>query len=108
MGSNPAYPTTSAETSHAFVLACKHPFPTKIRIVPMNAIFAQHAENGSLLERYLDLITDPAHLLLELTLVLVIDVLVVAILWPFIIKPLADNWLNKHFSLRDSEHGHNK
>lgn len=42
-----------------------------------------HEHVGSLWSRYVDLLTDPAHLMMEGTLILVVDVLIGAILWPF-------------------------
>lgn len=43
-------------------------------------------EEGALIVRYLDLLTDPAHWLFELTVQLFVDGLVVGILWKFIFR----------------------
>ena len=59
-------------------------------------------ESGSLLARYLDLVTDPAHLLMEATLILVVDVILGMLLWPLVIRPLALRWVARH----DEQHHH--
>jgi len=52
----------------------------------MNTIVAsahEHAEEAApFLEEYLSLLTDPAHLAFELTLMFVIDLLIGVIVWP--------------------------
>ncbi len=51
-----------------------------------------HEHDGeSLFQRYWELVTDPAHLLLELTLIILIDVIIGMIAWPF-----AKKWLKEH------------
>lgn len=42
-------------------------------------------------QEYLELLQDPAHLALELTLIIIVDVIIGMLLWPF-----AKNWLKKH------------
>lgn len=64
-----------------------------------------HEDHGSLWDRYLDLITDPAHLLLEGTLVLVIDVVVGLVLWP-LIKRFSRRYLDAYHVIHDAEHHH--
>jgi len=48
---------------------------------------------ASVLTEYYELITDPAHLLLEATLIVVVDGIIGALLFPF-----AKRWLRKHDS----------
>lgn len=38
--------------------------------------------DGSFLDEYFHLLTNPAHIAFELTLMLIIDVLIIAIIWP--------------------------
>lgn len=60
---------------------------------------AHHAEeSSSIWDSYLDLITDPAHLMLEATLILVIDVLIGLLLWPAVKR-----WVRRHDRIH---HGH--
>lgn len=47
--------------------------------------------HGGWFEGYVELLTDPAHLLLELTLIIVVDVLIGMVAWPF-----AKQWLKNH------------
>lgn len=50
----------------------------------------------SLWDSYLDLVTDPAHLLLELTLILIIDVIIGMVAWPFIKAAISRHDARKH------------
>ena len=43
-----------------------------------------HEHEGSVLSQYVDLLTSPSHWLLELTIILVLDVLIGLLLWPTI------------------------
>lgn len=44
--------------------------------------------------------------MLELTLIFVIDVLILAVLWPLVIKPLFNRVVTKRLNERDESHGH--
>ena len=52
----------------------------------MNIILAatQHGHEEGVWQSYLDLVTDPAHLMLEATLIILIDVILVGLCWPLI------------------------
>lgn len=66
-----------------------------------------HEHEGGLWERYIDLITDPAHLMLEGTLVLVIDVLIGLVFWPLIKRwamPRFKKALDEYHVEHDAEH----
>jgi predicted Na+-dependent transporter len=61
-------------------------------------LFAQthaHEAGESLWTQYVELVTDPAHILLELTLIVVVDLIIGALLWPLFKK-----WVKRH----DKEH----
>ena len=55
-----------------------------------------HEHGEGIWDSYVDLITDPAHLLLEATLILVIDVIIGMIAWPFIKKWIKEHDRKKH------------
>lgn len=50
-----------------------------------------HNHVGSWYERYWELLHDPAHWLFELTLMLVVDLLLLAVIWPRI-----QAWVKRH------------
>ena len=66
----------------------------------MNLILAAevHEHSEGIWEEYVNLITDPAHILLEITLIIVVDVLIGMLAWPFI-----KNWIKKH---DEKKHAH--
>jgi hypothetical protein len=59
------------------------------------AVLAEVHEHAGLWEEYRELITDPAHLLLEATLIVAIDGLLLGLAVPFVRR-----WIRKH----DREH----
>jgi hypothetical protein len=64
----------------------------------MNLIWAAevHEAGEGIWEEYINLITDPAHLMLELTLIIVIDVIIGMVAWPFIKKWIKEHDRKKH------------
>lgn len=63
----------------------------------MFTLLAQvHGHEESWFQEYLELLTDPAHLLLELTLIIIVDVLIGMLAWPFIKKAIARHDEKKH------------
>lgn len=59
---------------------------------------AVHDDHGaeSLWDQYIELVTDPAHLMLELTLIILIDVIIGMVAWPFIKRAIARHDEKKH------------
>jgi len=56
------------------------------------------------LHHYTEILTDPAHLAVEVTLMLLVDVLFLGLIWPFI-KTYMDRKLHQQHQLLDAEHG---
>lgn len=52
-------------------------------------------DSGPWLKEYFHLLRDPAHILLELTLMLIFDVIIGLLLWP-LVRSAFRAWLNKH------------
>ncbi len=65
---------------------------------------AEHDHGGGFLEEYLSLVTDPAHIALELTFLVTVDLILVGLLWP-LIKRFLDAKLHKQHEKFDREHG---
>ena len=56
-----------------------------LNVVPL----IMSTESHGVTEEYVDLLTDPAHLAYEVTLIVLIDVLLLGFAWPFIKKAVA-------------------
>ncbi len=56
------------------------------------------------LHHYYEILSDPAHLAVEVTLMLVVDGLVLGLLWP-LFRRLIDHRLDRHHAQVDAEHG---
>lgn len=56
------------------------------------------------IEHYIDILSDPAHLAVELTLMLVVDVLVLGLLWP-LIRRFINRKIDRAHAELDAEHG---
>lgn len=54
---------------------------------------------GDILGHYAELVTDPAHTLVELTFVLVIDVIILGVV---------GKWFTRKLKRRDRDHGHDE
>ena len=65
---------------------------------------AEHGHAGGFFEEYVSLLTDPAHIALELTFLVTVDLLLVGLLWP-LIKRFLDVKLHKQHEQFDREHG---
>lgn len=55
-------------------------------------------------EHYMDIMSDPAHLAAEVTLMLLVDVLFLGLVWPFLRKWMTNRLRAEHRVL-DQEHG---
>jgi hypothetical protein len=53
---------------------------------------------------YTEILTDPAHLAVEVTLMLVVDVLFLGLIWPFITRYF-NHKLHQQHQILDAEHG---
>lgn len=56
------------------------------------------------LHHYTEILTDPAHLAVEVTLMLVVDVLFLGLIWPFITRYF-NHKLHQQHAILDAEHG---
>jgi hypothetical protein len=56
------------------------------------------------LDHYYEILSDPAHLAVELTLMLLVDGLVLGLLWP-LFRHVIDRRLERHHEELDAEHG---
>jgi hypothetical protein len=59
---------------------------------------------GEILHHYTEMITDPAHTLVELTFILVVDVIFLGLLWP-LAKRAVNKRVNAEHKVLDQEHG---
>jgi hypothetical protein len=78
-----------------------------IVMLPLSLILQDpHAahEGEGFFTQYYELLTNPAHIAFELTLMLIVDVLLVGLLWP-LIRKLIDAKLRKQHAAFDREHG---
>ncbi len=57
-----------------------------------------------ILHHYAEMMTDPAHTLVELTFILVVDVLFLGLLWP-LAKRAVNKRVNDEHKVLDQEHG---
>lgn len=53
---------------------------------------------------YTEILTDPAHLAVEVTLMLVVDVLFMGMIWP-LLRAYMDRRLHQQHQILDAEHG---
>lgn len=74
-----------------------------LAMIVMLAVVVISLQPG-LLANYAELITDPAHTLVELTFVLVVDGLLLGILWP-LIKRHFHRDIEREHKVLDEEHG---
>lgn len=65
---------------------------------------ADHNDAGGFFGEYISLMTDPAHVAVELTFLVVVDVVLVGLLWP-LIKRFVDAKLRRQHEQFDREHG---
>ena len=56
------------------------------------------------LHHYVEILSDPAHLAVELTLMLLVDVLVLGLLWPWVRRAINKRISAEHHAI-DREHG---
>ena len=63
-----------------------------------------HEETGNFLHDYWQLLTDPVHLSVEITITLLFDVLLLGLLWPTIVRFVKRRLEASHREL-DEEHG---
>lgn len=59
---------------------------------------------GEFLHHYTELMSDPAHMAMELTFILIVDVLFLGLLWPLFRKAVNKRVEREHVIL-DEEHG---
>jgi hypothetical protein len=62
------------------------------------------AEGGPFLHEYWSILTDPAHVAVEITLTILLDVVLLGMLWP-LIKGYFNARLARQHELLDKEHG---
>lgn len=60
---------------------------------------------NEVLSHYREIMTDPAHMMAEVSLMLIVDVLLLGIIWPLIIRPLVKRVVRKEHLTIDAEHG---
>jgi hypothetical protein len=65
---------------------------------------AEHDHGGGFFAEYMSILTDPAHVAVELTFLVLIDGLLVGLLWP-LIQRFLDARLRKQHEEFDREHG---
>jgi len=65
---------------------------------------AEHESAGGVLAEYVSILTDPAHVLVELTFLVVVDGVLVGLLWP-LIRRFIDAKLRRQHEQFDREHG---
>jgi len=65
---------------------------------------AEHDHAGGFLAEYVSILTDPAHVAVELTFLVIIDGILVGLLWP-LIQRFVDAKLHKQHEEFDREHG---
>jgi hypothetical protein len=56
------------------------------------------------LHHYREILTDPAHLAVEITLMLLIDVLLLGMIWP-LVRRMIDRRVHREHRVIDAEHG---
>lgn len=56
------------------------------------------------LDHYFHILSDPAHLAAEVTLMLIVDVIFLGLIWPFIMK-MVNRKIHKAHQELDEEHG---
>lgn len=61
-------------------------------------------ENGRFLHDYWSILTDPAHVAVEVTLMIVLDGLLLGVLWP-LIRAYLHHVLERQHAALDEEHG---
>jgi hypothetical protein len=59
---------------------------------------------GEIFHHYVEIMSDPAHLMAEITLMLLIDVLFLGLIWPVVRKTI-DKRVRKEHAILDKEHG---
>lgn len=59
---------------------------------------------GEIWHHYAEMMTDPAHTLVELTFILMVDVLFLGLLWP-LAKRAVNKRVNAEHKVLDAEHG---
>jgi hypothetical protein len=69
-------------------------------------MFFLHSAGGSVLEEFIEIATDPAHLLFELAFSVIFDILIVSVIWGFIIKKIIIPRVKRDVHREiDEEHG---
>lgn len=66
----------------------------------------EHTHTGDFWARYLELISDPAHWLFELTANITFDIIIISFIWGVVIKKiLLPRWEKRIHRQIDEEHG---
>jgi hypothetical protein len=70
----------------------------------MLRVFLMGRNMHEILHHYAEILTDPAHTMVELTFILVVDGLFLGLVWPVVRKAI-DKRVKKEHAVLDAEHG---
>jgi len=65
---------------------------------------SEHDHAGGFLDQYWEILSNPAHMAVEITLMFLIDVILLGLLWP-LVRRFIDAKLHRQHELFDREHG---
>lgn len=83
---NSGFPVGGSQSSHPPLY-----FKENLVLFLATIIHHHHDPSGSWYQQYVELLRNPAHWLFELTLMVVVDLLLLAIVWPRI-----QSWIKRH------------